>query len=686
MVIVMIKVMVMQINLNTQVGLSFQIGPSIPVGMIMKVMLLLCHFVAPEGGGEARDPRKAGKPKKVRRFIRQVPPNKQIDPNRVKSSLVTSMVDLTPQELLLLERGLNFKIPFATSKYNMSIRSAIESLPSKIGIEFNRLLTHSEVSLPCRDPYISKKLAKLNPFKLLHLPHRSLPGLNRLVKGHLDLLVSQRGYNNLTHIELQALATLRSRKDIVITSADKGGGLIVMGTDTYVKSGMATFGDINNYVQLGSVFDPVKCLQDQMTLNNNIMYKLLLSKCITNNMYETAIKPAFTYASAYFTFKTHKPLNSEGTYPNRPIVASFNCTFRYLDQYLELILFKLAKFIPSKINRSAEVLEKVLGLDLMQRGTVYLASLDIEQMFPSLNHYDTAKVVSEFFDDHKGHLRTLFKPFNINLPSCNFIKYAILTVLRNNIIKFNNNYFKPLQGVAMGSCSSVILSDLYVHVKIETKISLHAFRILFYGRFVDDIFLLLEAEEDLNLLKEYMNSLSNLKFTKEGPAQTLNFLDFTLTISGDNISSRIYKKPSAKNNYLHFDSHSPLAQKRAIFINQVHRITTLTTDPLERIEVLSQSKQEFLDKGYPDTLLETWALQAVNHGSRGCKEGHGRVKLICPYSAANHSKILNLLGEIKTYIQLNYSSFPWCMDLLPKLVYRSSDSLGQVLTRSRKDV
>ena len=56
--------------------------------------------------------------------------------------------------------------------------------------------------------------------------------------------------SNLSNGEKEAMKHLAKRKDIIITTADKGGAVVIMDTENYIKEANYQLSDKNNYKTL----------------------------------------------------------------------------------------------------------------------------------------------------------------------------------------------------------------------------------------------------------------------------------------------------------------------------------------------------------------------------------------------------------------------------------------------------
>ena len=73
-------------------------------------------------------------------------------------------------------------------------------------------------------------------------------------------------YSNLTMKERKAMQELQSRKGIVITDADKGGAIVILDVEDYVKEAERQLNNKENYRKIN--YDPT-------TVNNETIHKVI---------------------------------------------------------------------------------------------------------------------------------------------------------------------------------------------------------------------------------------------------------------------------------------------------------------------------------------------------------------------------------------------------------------------------
>ena len=118
---------------------------------------------------------------------------------------------------------------------------------------------------------------------------------------------------------------LQSRKDIIVTYADKGGSAVILDVEDYVKKAERQLNNKENYRKIN--YDPT-------TLNNETIHKTisrfqkeyLLSRNISEGLkIENPKTPHF-----YLKTKKHKEGN-----PGRPVISLINCYISKISEYVD---------------------------------------------------------------------------------------------------------------------------------------------------------------------------------------------------------------------------------------------------------------------------------------------------------------------------------------------------------------
>ena len=144
---------------------------------------------------------------------------------------------------------------------------------------------------------------------------------------------------NLTYKEHTAMEELAKRKELLITNAVKGGAMVIMKTDSYIKEANHQLSDKASYKQL--LQDPT--LKHKRMVNQTTQSfkneKLLPQKTTDALKVSNPKTPKF-----YISPKSHKPNN-----PGRPKIISIEChtskISRFVDHHLQPARSKTNSFI-----------------------------------------------------------------------------------------------------------------------------------------------------------------------------------------------------------------------------------------------------------------------------------------------------------------------------------------------------
>ena len=135
---------------------------------------------------------------------------------------------------------------------------------------------------------------------------------------------------------LEAMKHLAKRRDIIITTADKGGAVVIMDTKNYIKEVNRELSDKNNYIilQIEPTLQHNKMVNDTLDRFKN---ENLLSKKATGLKIINRKTPKFYY----------KPKLRKESNPGRPVINSTNCHTSEISRFLDYHFQSLVKEVPS---------------------------------------------------------------------------------------------------------------------------------------------------------------------------------------------------------------------------------------------------------------------------------------------------------------------------------------------------
>ncbi|OCT75752.1 hypothetical protein XELAEV_18030940mg [Xenopus laevis] len=142
------------------------------------------------------------------------------------------------------------------------------------------------------------------------------------------------------------------------------------------------------------------------------------------------------------------------------------------------------------------------------------------------------------------------------------------------------------------------------HVYTDVLFARHC---LAWWRYIDDVFLIWRGDLDsLSAFREAINNANDdIKFTMTADLHSVNFLDVQIIRSQDRFMTRMFSKPTDRNQLLTFDSFHPPAVKKSIPISQFTRVCRITNDPTWVDHDLTTMRNKLVHRGYPPDRLDS---------------------------------------------------------------------------------
>ena len=147
-------------------------------------------------------------------------------------------------------------------------------------------------------------------------------------------------------------------------------------------------------------------------------------------------------------------------------------------------------------------------------------------------------------------------------------------------------------------------ANLFMGVQEETIREAFIWAILFWRRFIDDIFFIfLGTPEELAQLQHFMNSMHpTIKFTFQSSPTEIAFLDLQIYLDQDRtLATTLHRKPTDCSPLLHFKSHHPLSCKESIIFSQALRYNLIISDDQSLQTELDNLTKTLLTRDYPST-------------------------------------------------------------------------------------
>ena len=338
---------------------------------------------------------------------------------------------------------------------------------------------------------------------------------------------------NINYTMLKDLFKFKKERSFKIINCDKNVGIAILSNELYSTSALEFLNSDITFNRLA---------EDPLYITVNFIKNETLNLCnlghISNRLFKTILKDIDKCKLGSFRLlaKLHKPKFSW-----RPIINCKNhpnnriCYL--IDQILRPIVIRTETYIKDSQNLILNT------KDITFEKKPFLYSLDIVNLYTNIKPDHAVEIITQFMSKY-------IDCFDINIVGLN----KLLKIMFNtNVFSFEMNFYKQIKGLPMGCICGPMVANLYVYI-LEIK-WYNLEKPLIHSRFIDDNFLALLNELDLNKFQE---NFIYLEFT-ETSGEIVNFLD--LFISYDSLTKKlkfsVYIKPTNSFGYLRVNSNHP---------------------------------------------------------------------------------------------------------------------------------
>lgn len=442
------------------------------------------------------------------------------------------------------------------------------------------------------------------------------------------------------------LKKLKNKKEIIITRPDKGNGVVIMNRTDYHQQIMRIINDTTKFSKrerlCGKKKKDITVFREGQL--QTYLYSLKKKGVIDDNVYER-IRPKGSHpARIYGLPKVHK---LKGNVPNeippvRPIIDSMG-TFNYnLAKHLTDILTPL---IPSE-HCATDTFTFVQEIKQLNYDEKFMVSFDVTSLFTNIPLHETIDIaVDLLFDNH-----------NIKMTKLQMKKLFMFATAQTHFL-YNGEYYDQIDGVAMGSPLGPVLANIFMghHEKLWLE-QYTGQGLLFYRRYVDDIFCLFERQDQVHEFLDYINNKHpNIKFTcEEEENNKLPFLDISISkTEGRNFDTTTYRKSTYTGLLTNFTSFTSIHYKVGLIKTLIDRARKINSSVVNLTNDLSGIKKTLLKNRFPlhvlrryfdrpQTLIESTNTERQN-SENDCR--YFKLPYIGKMSATTQTKIKDLVSK-----------------------------------------
>ena len=507
------------------------------------------------------------------------------------------------------------------------------------------------------------------------MPPRASPQIEKYlnrVRESTETLRPRTFKPNLTKTELRALTSLAKDPTIVIKQADKGSGIVIEDTDSYIRDGLAHLSDHTIYRKIDS--DPTAPLA--VGINNFVKY--MHARGIIDNT-----------TRDYLTFKTDSMPRTQQLYflkkihknpiAVRPIVSGCGGPTERISQLVDLHLQPFVPKVKSYIRDSGHLIN-ILEKTKIPTNSI-LATIDVQSLYLKIPHKEGIEAVKNRLYYRNRESDTVPIP-----PGA--MSDLLSIVLTQNYFQFNDSMYHQVQGTAMGTKMAPSYANLFMAELEERLLRNSTTDPILWKRYIDDILCIWPgSQQSLDDFMQYLNGAHpTIKFTCESSPHSVDFLDVTI-YKGDRFRStgildiKPFFKKTNKFQYLEFSSAHPKYTFRGLIKGEMTRLLRACSDEAEYHKIQVKTFRLFRDRGYPSRLVKK-AQDSVPFSNRQQvltdKEGSP-----CPFETflvVNYTPDLNV-SELGKIIKPTTEEEQWIPR--PCLSLRKTKDLGKTLVRAK---
>uniref|UniRef100_A0A8C5PR15 Reverse transcriptase domain-containing protein n=1 Tax=Leptobrachium leishanense TaxID=445787 RepID=A0A8C5PR15_9ANUR len=338
--------------------------------------------------------------------------------------------------------------------------------------------------------------------------------------------------HNLTLKEKKRCEFLKNNFDLVVKQTDKGGGVVVMSREYYLKEAHRLLDDNITYKVLAN--DPTAIYKEELRV---LITEGKESGILTAKEFDFLFSEFSVIALFYILPKIHKSLDAP---PGRPIISGIDSQTSNLSKYIDFFLQPVVKKTRSYLKDTSHILRDLERIN-WEAGMMF-ATIDVTSLYTSIPHQKGVEAIKRALDEDGS----------LSIDQIEFLLKSILFILEHNFFWFENKFYLQICGPAMGTRFAPSYANLYMHCwecdEIWPKAGMGASLVL-WRRFIDDIIIIWKGGQQS--LIEFISSLDNnpynLKFTSNISDSAIDFLHLTIYIKENKIETKTFFKRTDSN-------------------------------------------------------------------------------------------------------------------------------------------
>ncbi|XP_077134800.1 uncharacterized protein LOC143788791 [Ranitomeya variabilis] len=475
---------------------------------------------------------------------------------------------------------------------------------------------------------------------------------------------------NLTLSEKRALSDLKLNNEFLIREADKGGNIVLWPHNLYVGEAHRQLDNPKYYHKLPS--DPTGVYSVKL---RSLLDRALDLGIINKGERDFIWVKHPTTSTFYMLPKLHKNISVP---PGRPIVSSIGSLCEKACTYIDFFLQPLVLELPSYIRDTSHFITSIQGITMAQ--DEIMVTCDVESLYSNIDHNHGLQAVL-FFLDQQQHSDRLHDSFIVDLLGF---------ILKHNFFLFDRNFYLQVSGVAMGARCAPALANLFLGWWELTRVFVSTWfksKVRCWFRFIDDVFFIWSGtQEELQIFIDFLNdNVFNIFLTFSCSSSSVSFLDLNIMCRNGNLTTCLYRKPTATNSLLEFRSFHPSHTKKGIPIGQFLRSRRNCTLDVDFKKEAQDLTRRFQKRTYPKKYISQAYQRARSQSQISLLEPRTKpsdkfVRFITGYNT-HWSKVREILQKHWDILTTDLATSQ-VVSGRPLITARRAPNLRDILTRS----
>ena len=295
----------------------------------------------------------------------------------------------------------------------------------------------------------------------------------------------------------------------------------------------------------------------------------------------------------------------------RPIMADYNSATYNISKSLVSIIEPLTGRSKAHVKNSFDVFNKLHNVSIQNNESMF--SFDAISLFTMM---PTNFIIDIIIKNKLKQTKTWKRFTSMSITT---IITLIKLCVKGKPFRFENSYFKQIDGCGMGIPLSPVLANISMdYIVSQTRLycrkqKIPIPRVLF--KYVDDIWGITQTDSIDNLLAIFNSVMHEIQFecVKESN-NFLPFLDLGISRNTDGtLNTSVFIKPTDAQCRTHWSTYSSFLQKVSIISCFVIRAIRLSSDNIVLDNEIKRIRNMFLHASYPPKIITFYINKTINN-------------------------------------------------------------------------